>query len=341
MKRLLLTTLRYVVPLALIAWLVVEALRSDPQKLADLADRPKDWSLLAGAGGLCLAAVALTFVRWRALMLALDIPFSLGEAFRLGFLGYALNLVAPGSVGGDLFKAYYVARQMPRRRAEAIATVVLDRVIGLYVLVLLAACVFAVSPAVAQPELKAVAATVYATTVAGAVGLGLMLFGGVSARLSARVASLPKIGPTIGQLMAALALYRSRPATLVTAGVLSLIVQSMFAVGLYMFAAGLLPAATTPTLGEHFLMVPLAMLTGVVPVPGGLGAFEGALEFLYRWVPATAAQTGDGLLVALAYRLMTLVITGIGLVFYMVSRKQVSAVLASEPVAHGVNAPAL
>jgi uncharacterized protein (TIRG00374 family) len=336
MKRRLLQSLRYLVPLALIAWLVADALRSDPQKLADLAARPKDWSLLAGAGGLCLGAVALTFVRWRVLMLALDIPFSLGEAFRLGFLGYALNLIAPGSVGGDFFKAYYVARQMPRRRAEAIATVVLDRVIGLYILVVMAALALLLSPSMDRPELTAVAITVNLTAVAGAVALVAMYFVGARSRkLVSRLGSLPRIGPTLGQLRGAMSMYRSRPASLLAAAALSVIVQSMFAVGLYMFAAGLLPVATTPTLADHFLMVPLAMLTGIIPVPGGLGAFEGALEFLYRWVPATAAPTGDGLVVALTFRLSTLVITGIGLVFYLASRKQVSDVLATEQVGQG------
>jgi uncharacterized membrane protein YbhN (UPF0104 family) len=173
----------------------------------------------------------------------------------------------------------------------------------------------------------------------GAVALAMLfLVGARSKILTSRLAALPKIGPGLGQLVGALAMYRSRPASLLAAAAISVLVQSMFAVGLYLFAAGLLPVATTPSLADHFLMVPLAMLTGIIPVPGGLGAFEGALEFLYRWVPATAATTGDGLVVALAYRLSTLVITGIGLVFYMASRKQVSDVLATEQAVQGAAA---
>ncbi len=36
---------------------------------------------------------------------ALDVPMTLAEAVRLGFMGNLLNQVSVGSVGGDLFKA--------------------------------------------------------------------------------------------------------------------------------------------------------------------------------------------------------------------------------------------
>ena len=58
----------------------------------------------------------------------------MADAFRLGFLGYLFNFVSLGSVGGDLFKAVFIAREQHGKRAEAVATVVIDRVIGLYVL---------------------------------------------------------------------------------------------------------------------------------------------------------------------------------------------------------------
>ena len=51
---------------------------------------------------------------------ALGIPFTLRNAFRLGFMGYLLNFVGPGAVGGDLFKAYFVASDQKSRRAEAV-----------------------------------------------------------------------------------------------------------------------------------------------------------------------------------------------------------------------------
>ena len=64
----------------------------------------------------------------------LHLPFRLRDAFRLGFLAFLLNFVSVGAVGGDLFKAFFIARDQPGRRTEAVATVVVDRLVGFYAL---------------------------------------------------------------------------------------------------------------------------------------------------------------------------------------------------------------
>jgi glycosyltransferase 2 family protein len=161
----------------------------------------------------------------------------------------------------------------------------------------------------------------------------LLLPGALMGKFVKCLASLPKVGPAISHFLVALTIYRSRPAHLGAAVVLSVAVQSMFVLALDLMAFGLFPQDAVPTLAEHFVMVPLAMLTGILPVPGGLGAFEAALEYLYRYVPATKVPIGHGLLVALAFRLITMVITGIGIIFYVASRKQISATLAEESAA--------
>ena len=106
-KKLLGHFLRWVVPAAIIAWLVVNATKND--SFSRMRDAPKQWDLLAVAAVLCFSAVALTIVRWYFLVRTLQIPLSLRDAFRLGFLGYLYNFITPGSVGGDLFKAVFLA----------------------------------------------------------------------------------------------------------------------------------------------------------------------------------------------------------------------------------------
>src|SRR4029077_20694250 len=77
-----------------------------------------------------LASVLLTFVRWYFLVRAQGLPFSLTSALRLGMIGFYLNTFLPGAVGGDLIKAAFIAREQSRRTV-AVATVIIDRVIGL------------------------------------------------------------------------------------------------------------------------------------------------------------------------------------------------------------------
>jgi hypothetical protein len=206
-----------------------------------------------------------------------------------------------------------------------------DRIVGLYVLLLMAAAALALSPPMARTELQTVAMWVQFAALAGVVAPPILMASGtLLGKLAKYAASVPKIGPAIHHLMVALTIYRSRPAHLFAAVVLSVAVQSMFALALYLMAVGLFPHEDVPTLAEHFVMIPLAMLTGVLPIPGGLGAFEAALEFLYRYFPVAKLPVGHGLLAALAFRLVTLLITGVGIVFYLASRSQISDILAEE-----------
>ena len=126
--------------IGLIAWLLY-GIFSDPEKavqLEQIMNGPKDLRLFALAFGLFFTGVVITFLRWQALVRALGFPFSTLDALRLGFLGYLFNFVAPGGVGGDIFKAVFIARQFHGRNAQAVATVLLDRIIGLYALLLVA-----------------------------------------------------------------------------------------------------------------------------------------------------------------------------------------------------------
>ena len=114
-----------------------------PYLLANLrwADRKvqnnnKSDNVRIGVGDEISTISEMTFVRWYLLVRALQLQFRLVDAFRLGFLGYLFNFVVVGSVGGDLFKAIFIAREQPGRRAEAVATVLVDRIVGVYALVL-------------------------------------------------------------------------------------------------------------------------------------------------------------------------------------------------------------
>ena len=84
-------------------------------------------------------ALSLQLFRWFILIRALDLPFSLRNTFRLGMVGVFYNTFLPGSVGGDLLKAYFIAKEHPERKARAIATVIADRALGLFGLILFVA----------------------------------------------------------------------------------------------------------------------------------------------------------------------------------------------------------
>ena len=100
--------------------------------LRDAAGRP-GWL----AVGVALFAVSLAcgLLRWFALLRALRLPVPFFDALRLYATGHCFNVLGPGATGGDLVKAAWIALRCPGRRAEAVASIAAERVIGLLALV--------------------------------------------------------------------------------------------------------------------------------------------------------------------------------------------------------------
>ena len=197
MKKVLISLLKYGLSLGIVAYLIYDAVSDD--SFAQLREQPKHWPFFAIAWALCLSATCLTFVRWYYLVRALDLPFRMADAFRLGFLGFLLNFVSLGSVGGDLFKAVFIAREQHGKRAEAVATVVIDRVIGLYVLFVVASVAALVTGLVDSPERDLrllVQATLWCTLIGGLGVLALVMPGFTQGRLSNRMRMLPRSSVT-------------------------------------------------------------------------------------------------------------------------------------------------
>jgi uncharacterized membrane protein YbhN (UPF0104 family) len=95
------------------------------------------WLVLLGLG-LVGCIYPLQATRWWILMRCrgLDAPWS--RTLRLVYIGAFSNFFLPGTEGGDLVKAWGVARGS-ERRIEAVMSVVFDRITGLAGLVILAA----------------------------------------------------------------------------------------------------------------------------------------------------------------------------------------------------------
>jgi uncharacterized membrane protein YbhN (UPF0104 family) len=276
--------------------------------------------------GCIFAAVSLSFVRWHWLVRALELKFRLLDALRLGAIGFVLNFVALGNVGGDLFKAIFIARDQPGRRTEAVATVVVDRVVGLFTMLVLASTavlVMGLDRTSSTAVILLCRVTVGCTVVACA-GLAVVLFlPGITGDRVVRLAGrIPLAGPIAVQLISALQAYRSRKRMLLWAFLLSVVVDTFFIVSFYFIGRGL--PVRAPTMAEHFFIVPLSVAAGAIPItPSGFGTLEAAMEALYQAVPSGATVTpGDGTIVTLAHRVGMMIVAAIGLLFYITQRAE-------------------
>ncbi|WP_197443265.1 lysylphosphatidylglycerol synthase transmembrane domain-containing protein [Lignipirellula cremea] len=331
MSKAAITILKYGISLGLLGYLFYSA--AGNESFAALRDEEKNWPLLAAAYFIALGGLSLTFIRWCYLVRALDIPFRMSDAFRLGFLGYLLTFFTLGVVGGDTLKAVFLARERPLKRTEAVASVVLDRMIGLYALVLTAAIgLLFLDPLTAvgltaeqQQTIRIMTTTVWAVALAGALSGLLLLPGVLSSHFWKPVTSIPKVGAVVDRILGALESYRQQKAVLLLALVMSCGTHLLFALAVYCTSLSL--GGESASLLGHLAIVPICMLANALPLPGGLGAFEYALTFLYTgFFPNVTTQ--HGFITALAFRVITILLASIGLAYYVAHRRQVKRLLA-------------
>jgi hypothetical protein len=297
---------------------------------AQLAACRKNWWLLAAALGACSLAVCTTFVRWWLLVRAVGLVFRLRDAFRFGFLGYLFNFVSVGPLGGDVFKAVLLARQQHKHRTRAVATVIVDRLVGLYALSLVASGgALALGFQADRTEFRVLAQATLAVMLGGTAALVLFLWPGfTTGAFSEWLLGLPKLGAFLRPVVDSLRMFRHNLPTLVAAIGLSLAVHTCSTFGIYLIARGLFEQA--PSLAAHFVIAPLGMLAAALPLPmGALGAFEAALAALYAAVPGGVQLTQvQGLLVAFGYRAITILIAMIGVAVWATSRREVALAAA-------------
>jgi len=323
LKKYVIPFLKFAIPVAIIVWLLASV---DQEGFQRLRQQQKNWPMLAGGAALVLATVCVSFLRWYLLVRALDLRFRIADAFRLAFLGYLLNFVGGGSVGGDLFKAIFIAREQPGRRTEAVATVAMDRVVGLFALLLVTSTAILVAGVSSGDwRVKAICDFMLVVTAIAIAFVVLILIPRFRAgRLVQAITRLPKIGPILERLIAAVGVYRGKPLVLATTIGMSVFLHVSLCVAIYMAAAAIFDQP--PTMAEHFIIVPLSMCVGAVPLaPGGLGEFEAAMGVLYILLPVH--RNDNGIIVALAYRLMTILVAVVGAVYYWSSRREVSEIL--------------
>lgn len=306
---------------AILAYLLVQVERQ--AGFQRLIHEPKVWHLLA-IGLLCVCGAAvLTFVRWHVLLRAVGIDFRLRDSLRLGALGFALNFVSLGSIGGDLFKAIFAAKDSPGRRTEAAATVVVDRMVGVLMMMTLASlATFFVDLSTAPASVRVLVQTIRVGTLGLLAGVALIL--AVPAlsgeRIRTLVQSIPLVGSTAARLIAMVSVYRDEKRQVLQACLISLVSNTLFILSFFFIAQGL--PVRAPSLAQHFMSIPVANLAGAIPAtPSGLGTMELAVDKLYQIAPEpTPIPPGEGTLVALGQRSAMIFMAALCLGYYVLER---------------------
>lgn len=332
--------LKYGIGFGLLAWVISKYWDPNPATgapgLKDLPDRPADAPALALAAGLMALTIALQLVRWFGLVRALDLPFTVRNAFRLGLVGSFFNTFLPGAVGGDLLKAYYIARAQPDRKAAAVATVIIDRALGLFGLILFVAALGSVAWANADPRLVGNPDLQWMVKLtaglAGGAVLGFLLLGLLPARrvdrFAGRLRHVPRLGKGLAEAWYAVWTYRQRPRAILLGVLISAASHFCMVFAFHFASRGFPPpdaAAALPTLSEHMVVCPIGFIAQALPItPAGVGVGEAVFAWLYK---LCGRDPSAGVVARLALRVVEWGIGLVGLAVYLRMKSELPVVM--------------
>ena len=309
-----------------------------------LVETEKNWTFMLLAFLCCMAAAVITFVRWHLLNRAVGFQVHWLDSVRIGFIGYLVNLAPVGGiVGGDLLKAWILAKEQetidkmktgiekPQSRIpDALATVFTDRLFGLYALFLLAAVAifFSGIDKIDNAIIQKICYATYIIAVAWTVLIGIILgpdyTNGKSIDAMGRI---PYVGPGLKRTVLSIRMYQKHIKTLVAVTVLGLGVHFFLASCVFLISASLFGANTLP-LETHLVITPLGLSTGAIPL--SVGPFEMVLDIFYSTIPLSSGAkmlVGSGLVVALTYRIIQLLTSTFGVVYYFSSKQEIQSVM--------------
>lgn len=272
------------------------------------------WPFYALAAGILAMQLTLMGIRWWYLLRFQRIGVGLAVAIRLMFVGHFFNFFLPGSTGGDVLRAYLITRRT-KDRTVAVATVLLDRFVGLAGMAALAGAMTLATWQSPQAQQAAAAVGIILLII---VAAGLVLFSrtvGRLLRLDWLIDRLPKSAHFRLAIRSLQALPRS-PRAVAAVAVMTVSVHVLLAGAI----ASLGEALSLPVdVHLYFLFVPVIYILAAVPVSiGGLGVVEGM--YIVFFAQSAGAERSPILALALLARLTPMLLSLPGLVFWLVER---------------------
>ncbi|MCI0639969.1 MAG: flippase-like domain-containing protein [Gemmataceae bacterium] len=334
-RRLIFLFLKYALGLGLLAYVVWANWNIEQDGiqvgLSSIGQREFYWPAFLSAAGIGAAAVLLTFLRWYYLVRAQGLPFTRSSALRLGLVGFFFSTFLPGSVGGDIIKAAFIAKEQSRRTV-AVATVLIDRAVGLCGLIWLVAILggyFWSTGLLSDSATSAAAKLILETIIVGAAALMgasivfWIVLGTLSRERSESWANalrrIPKIGGSVAELWRALWMFRYQARTVYWTLAMALVGHLGFVMVYYFSSRTLNEPDRMPSLETHFLIVPVGMsIQAGFPAPGGVGGGEYGYGKLYEVMGFLFAA---GVLGSLVQRCINWGLALVGYVLYLNMKK--------------------
>jgi uncharacterized protein (TIRG00374 family) len=278
--------IRLVLRLAIAAGLTGYILwKSDPRAVLD-ATRGARWEPIAIAVLLVLVDRALMAYRWLLLLCIID-PGTrpkLAEVMRIFFVSTFVGTFLPASVGGDAVRAYRLAR-LNVRGGDAVASVVMDRMLGVASILVMALIGLALARDLADN--RTIVAALGVSGIVCLATLAVVFSEGVSSVVAGVLSGLPDHVRRAGEaLVGSIRRYGTYHGELLMVLICSVGVQTLRIVQAYYLGQGL---GLDAPLWAYFAFVPLILLVMLLPVTfNGIGTSQAAFVWFFGRVGVSA-----------------------------------------------------
>jgi len=266
------------------------------------------------------ASTLLCAARWRILVKAQNLSLPFWHLVELTLIGNFFNTFMPGAVGGDLIKAWYVAGREPERKTLAIFTVLLDRILGLTVILFYSSLtlLFFTEWLSNRAELKAIATSLWAFSTVALIFAGVFFASRKWTNAETnRFFSFFRRWRRAGIMLDATLRYRHHFGPLIVAFCFSAI-SILGVLILYKLLGD--DIGIPMSFPQYLFLIPLAMTVTAVPLlPGGFGVGQVAFFTLFKWMGMPDPDQG-GTLCTLV-QIYTVLFSLLGLIPYLRYRR--------------------
>jgi uncharacterized protein (TIRG00374 family) len=283
MKKIGLLALKVFVSLGILAYLLIKVVN-----IRDLWANLKDAkiSYFLAAIAVYFAVQTLSAYRWYLLLKPVNIETSFPRILGLFYLGMYFNFFLPSSIGGDVFKVYYLNKETARLSAST-ASVFVDRDIGMGGLLLIALAAAAWAGIRVPPGNGYLLAPIFALIGVAFIAANLALFYRPTYKTLHRLLSvfrMKKADEKVERLFESVNSYRGKWGLAAVALLISLGVQVGCAV-VNRLAAGAIGLHTQHGWIDYMVFIPAIGLIGMIPLTmNGAGLREGSYILLFQSV---------------------------------------------------------
>jgi uncharacterized membrane protein YbhN (UPF0104 family) len=260
-------------------------------------------------------AIHLSVVRWY-LLLAIQrqtVPF--WRLWQITFASYFIGTTTFGTLGADAIRLYYIGRERPDSVGQAYLSIAIDRLIGLFGLVLVGIALFAANFTEIQKHWEMVGFVLVSAAIGAAILGVAAFFAGFDRFIAPLLRRFRPLRRTTTHINLLVGGYRQALPTLGICVLISVMVQVLMLASLLILTLALFPVTIPlPQLG---LVGVMATIANQVPItPGGIALGEGTFGYLCQLIDPAHVANDYGSAVFLQ-RLVALLATLPGLFAYI------------------------